>query len=350
MRTVNLPTDLLRTFITVIEVKSHTRAADLLNRSQPAISLQIKRLEDLVGYKLIRQKGRTMHVSEKGEALAMHARQILRLNDLAMGLFERHDADTDLRIGLPLDYGVRLLQREVTDLLHENDALRLTVRCDLSHSLHDALLRDELDIIVALYQDGDPQFLVQHWREQPVWVGAETIRPGDFDDLPLVAHPPGCVYRQRMTDALRSVERSWKVVFSSPDIDAVQQAVRDGMGFTGLTIPTTQRGMRQISPGEGLPPLEPLRIGLFYRQTRLGSWGNLVAERLTAAIENVLQNDADPGSSHNNLQSNHISHKFPMVPDSDYPDGNRSGTVATTAKQGVKKTRKQRSMTDGEID
>ena len=60
MRVVNLPTDLLRTFVTVIEVKSHTRAADLLNRSQPAVSLQIKRLEDLVGYKLIRQKGRTV--------------------------------------------------------------------------------------------------------------------------------------------------------------------------------------------------------------------------------------------------------------------------------------------------
>ncbi|MFK7835983.1 MAG: LysR family transcriptional regulator [Sulfitobacter sp.] len=299
MRSVNLPTDLLRTFVTVIEVKSHTRAADLLNRSQPAVSLQIKRLEDLVGYKLIRHKGRTMHVSEKGEALAMHARQILRLNDLAMGLFERKDAETDLRIGLPLDYGVRLLQREVTQVLLENDTLRGKIRCDLSHKLHDALLRDDLDVIVALYQGGDPQFLVQHWREQPIWVAANTIQPGDFDDLPLVAHPPGCVYRQRMTDALTSVERSWNVVFSSPNIDAVQEAVRDGLGFTSLTSPTTQDGMRQIAPHEGLPALEPLRIGLFYRQTRLGRWGNLVAERLTRTIENVLHSGEATEPSHN---------------------------------------------------
>lgn len=175
MRVVNLPTDLLRTFVTVIEVKSHTRAADLLNRSQPAVSLQIKRLEDLVGYKLIRQKGRTMVVSEKGEALAMHARQILRLNDMAMGLFERSDADTDLRIGLPLDYGVRLLQQEITSLLKEDGGLRVTINCDLSQNLHDALMRDELDMIVALYQGGDPQFLVQNgansrfgWAQTPV--------------------------------------------------------------------------------------------------------------------------------------------------------------------------------------
>lgn len=289
MRNVNLPTDLLRTFVTVIEVKSHTRAADLLNRSQPAVSLQIKRLEDLVGYKLIRQKGRTMQVSEKGEALAMHARQILRLNDLAMGLFESRHSETHLRVGLPLDYGVRMLQREVTRLMQAHEDLQLTVQCDLSRNLHDALLRDELDIIVALYQDGDPQFLVQHWREHPVWVGAEGLDPSDFEDLPLVAHPTGCIYRQRMTSALKSVERGWRVVFSSPNIDAVQEAVRDGLGFSGLTIPTTQEGMRQILPDEGLPALEPLRIGLFYRQTRLGSWGNLVAEQLTDTIQGVLR-------------------------------------------------------------
>ena len=302
MRNVNLPTDLLRTFVTVIEVKSHTRAADLLNRSQPAVSLQIKRLEELVGYKLIRQKGRTMQVSEKGEALAMHARQILRLNDIAIGLFENTQSETDLRIGLPLDYGVRMLQREVTRLNQAYASFDMTVRCDLSQNLHDALLRDELDIIVALYQDGDPQFLVQHWREQPVWVSADGLNPSDFEDLPLVAHPTGCIYRQRMTSALKSVERGWKVVFSSPNIDAVQEAVRDGLGFSGLTIPTTQKGMRQLTSKEGLPALEPLRIGLFYRQTRMGRWGNTMAEHLTDAIETTLQNERLPAIAHNKLK------------------------------------------------
>lgn len=299
MRTVNLPTDLLRTFITVIEVESFTRAADLLNRSQPAVSLQVKRLEDLVGYKLIRQKGRSMQVSEKGEALAMHARQILRLNDLAMGLFERYDNREQLRIGLPLDYGVRLLQQELTVLIRSNDELRLVLHCDLSANLQDSLMRDELDIIVALYQGGDPQFLVRQWREQPFWVGSGDIRPDLFGDLPLVAHPAGCVYRQRMTDALQSVQRGWNVVFSSPAIEAVQQAARDGLGFTCLTSPTTEEGLRRITPEEGLPALEPLRIGLFYRQTRLGSWGNLVADCLTQAIENVLRKDGQDRHAHN---------------------------------------------------
>lgn len=302
MATVNLPTDLLRTFVTVIEVKSHTHAADLLNRSQPAVSLQIKRLERLVGYKLIWQKGRTMQVTEKGEALAMHARQMLRLNDLAMGIFDRKQNQAELRVGLPLDYGVRMLQREVTRLKQDNDGFELAIRCDLSKHLQDALLRDELDIIVALYHDGDPQFLVQQWREQPVWVGADGLDPKDFETLPLVAHPAGCIYRSRMADALKTVERGWKVIFSSPNIDALQDAVRDGLGFSGLTTPTTKQGMRQFTEADGLPLLEPLRIGLFYRQTRLGSWGNMMAEQLTEAIETMLRTHGHSADQHNNMQ------------------------------------------------
>ncbi|QFT94459.1 HTH-type transcriptional regulator CatM [Roseovarius sp. THAF9] len=159
MRTVNLPTDLLRTFVTVIEVESYTRAADLLGRSQPAVSLQIKRLEDLVGYKLITQKGRTMQVSERGDALAMHARQILRINDRAMGLFDQRRETATLRVGL---------------------------------------------------------------------------------------------------------------------------------GFSAPTASTIQTGMRPITAQNGLPDLDPLQIGVFYRQTRLGSWGDLVAGCLTDTIESSL--------------------------------------------------------------
>ena len=289
MRSINIPTDLLRTFVTVIEVKNFTRAADLLGRSQPAVSLQIKRLEDLVGYKLIQRIGRTMQVSERGEALAMHARQILRLNDLAMGLFDPSDDDENLRIGLPLDYGVRLLQRNLTALMQEQQALRVLIRCDLSQHLLDALLRDEIGMAVALYKGGDPQFLVRQWQEQPFWVGAVNKRPENYGDLPLVAHPQGCVYRQRMTESLKLARRGWEVVFSSPAIEAVQQAVHDGLGFSSLTNSTMQNGIRRITLNEGLPELEPLRIGLFYRQTRLRGSGNLVAERLTSVIEDCLK-------------------------------------------------------------
>ena len=99
----NLSTELLRAFITVIEVASFTRAAEILGRTQPAISLQIKRLEETVGYDLIERKGKEISLTERGEALAIHARQILRLNDLAVVQFEKPSKSSKLRVGLPVD-------------------------------------------------------------------------------------------------------------------------------------------------------------------------------------------------------------------------------------------------------
>jgi len=94
MPQINLPTELLRTFVTVIEVESYTHAAELLGRTQPAISLQMKRLEELVGAPLIVRKGRGVALTERGEAMIGHARQILRLNDIAVSLFGGDAADS----------------------------------------------------------------------------------------------------------------------------------------------------------------------------------------------------------------------------------------------------------------
>ena len=123
MGAVNLSTELLRAFITVIEVASFTRAAEILGRTQPAVSLQVKRLEEAVGYSLIARKGKEISLTERGEALAIYARQILRLNDLAMAQFEQSDPASKLRVGLPVDYAVNTLQACLTDVYCESDCL-----------------------------------------------------------------------------------------------------------------------------------------------------------------------------------------------------------------------------------
>lgn len=88
MKIINLPTNLLRTFVTVVEVEGFTKAANILGRTQPAISLQVQRLEQLVGHKLILRVGKDVSLTEQGESLAVYARQILQLNDIAIAHFE----------------------------------------------------------------------------------------------------------------------------------------------------------------------------------------------------------------------------------------------------------------------
>lgn len=285
MGVVNLPTELLRAFVTVIEVASFTRAAEILGRTQPAVSLQVKRLEQTVGYDLIERKGKDISLTERGEALAIHARQILRLNDLAVVQFKKQNKADKLRVGLPVDYAVNKLQSCLTDVVRQYSEVQIEIRCDLSNNLLSALRGNEIDVAVALFDGDDQQFLFRNWKEQPTWVGAADFEIPAQSDIPLVVHPFGCVYRDRMSTALKLAGQNWRIAYSSPGIGGVQQAVRDGLGLSCLTIPTVQSGMRRFSEDDGLPALPPLHIGLFARQAQLGAGGYAVIDALVETLE-----------------------------------------------------------------
>ena len=132
---VNLPTDLLRAFVSVIDLGGYTRAADALGRTQPAISLQMKRLEELLGAKLITIEGRELKLTEEGEALAVYARQLLRLNDEAVAQFKGRSAQGQLRIGLPTDFSVAFLQEAISDFARSSAAREMAIHCDLSRQV-----------------------------------------------------------------------------------------------------------------------------------------------------------------------------------------------------------------------
>ena len=285
MAIVNLSTELLRTFVTVIEVASFTRAAEILGRTQPAVSLQVQRLEQTVGYSLIERQGKAISLTERGEELAVHARQILRLNDLAMSRFDKQEQSTKLRVGLPVDYAVNTLQSYLTDVVRQYRDIQIEIRCDLSKHVLSALRRNEIDVAVALFDGDDQQFLFRNWKEQPTWVGANDFDIKAQPEIPLVVHPFGCVYRDRMATALKLAGQSWRIAYSSPGIGGVQRAVRDGLGLSCLTAPTVQSGMRKFSEKDGLPALPPLHIGLFARQTQLGASGYAAIDAMVLALD-----------------------------------------------------------------
>jgi DNA-binding transcriptional LysR family regulator len=285
MAATNLPTDLLRTFITAIDLGGYTRAAEVLGRSQPAVSLQMQRLETLLGNKLIIQSGREMKLTEDGKALAVIARQILRLNDMAVGQFERARVQAALRIGLPIDFAVGELQRGLTAYARQTNRVQIELHCDLSRVLLERLHRDEIDLTVALFPGGDQQYLVQQWQEQPIWVASNGFELPRSEPVPLVTHPEGCEYRNRMTAALTGKRRDWRIAFSSPGIGGVQRAVLDGLGVSALTQPTLLPGMRILSPADGFPQLAPLHIGLFYKHSRLANAGHSAASRLIELVD-----------------------------------------------------------------
>ncbi|MDO5632382.1 MAG: LysR substrate-binding domain-containing protein [Paracoccus sp. (in: a-proteobacteria)] len=286
-RITNLPTDLLRTFIAVVELGGHSRAGAALGRSQPAISLQIRRLEELVRASLLTQEGRAILPTPAGEALLSYAREMVRINDEAVRYFHRSHKTGVLRIGLPTDYAVAFLQGTLTRYIRDHAEVELEVHCDLSRELHQHLRSDDLDIIVAVMPTVRMPYLSRMWSEQPIWAAAEDFRSVTHKPVPLGVHPEGCDYRARMIQALDAIERRWRIVYTGPGISGLQNAVQNGLCVTALTRATLLPGMRMLAETDGFPALEPLRVGLFYKHPRLSAAGLQLVSDLVADLDRV---------------------------------------------------------------
>lgn len=283
----NLPTDLLRTFISVVELGGHSKAGVVLGRSQPAISLQIRRLEELVRAQLLTHEGRVVQPTPAGEALLSYAREMVRINDEAVGYFHRSAMAGVLRIGLPTDYAVAFLQNTLTAFIRQHPEVELEIHCDISRELHRHLRAEELDIVVATMPTPRMPYLSRSWLEQPIWVAANDFVAAPDRPVPLGAHLEGCDYRARMIGALDALERRWRMVYTGPGISGLQNAVLNGLCVTALTQATLLPGMRELTAQEGFPRLEPLRIGLFYKHPRLSPAGLQLVSDLVAGLESV---------------------------------------------------------------
>lgn len=274
----NVPTDLLRSFITVIDLGSFTRAAEALGRTQPAVSLQIRRLEELLRSQLINTEGRQIRLTDAGMALGPYARQILRLNDDIVAYYANESLSGWIRVGVPTDFSNAFLLGAITRFAASHPDVKIEMESHLSRDLRHQLATDRLDLVVAITPSQDEAFLVRSAEITPLWAVAESFGWDGQTALPLIRHPDPCEYAERMRNGLRTARKNWKTVLVSGDVSGIQAAVVAGIGASALTHATMLPGMRVGTDAEGFPPLNPLRIGLFYKHARLSKAGHGLAQ------------------------------------------------------------------------
>lgn len=280
----NVPTDLLRSFVTVVDLGGFTRAARALGRTQPAISLQIKRLEELLGAKLIKTAGRQFALTDAGVALGPYARQMLRLNDDIVAYFSDAAPSGTIRVGVPTDFSHNFLLEAIAGFAADYPDVKIEIESMQSQHLRDGLADEALDIVAAIVPDGDVPFLVESTLVRPFWAVREEFRLDPKAPVPMLRHPDPCEYATRMCDALRIAGRQWRTTMVSRDVAGLQTAVLAGVGVTALTPVTLLPGMRVAGADEGFPPLAPLRIGLFYKHASLSEAGHGLARHLLEQI------------------------------------------------------------------
>ncbi|MDU8913445.1 LysR family transcriptional regulator [Aestuariicoccus sp. MJ-SS9] len=281
----NIPTDLLRSFVTVVDLGGFTRAAEALGRTQPAISLQIRRLEELLQTKLIRTAGRQFALTDAGVALGPYARQMLRLNDDILAYFVEAALSGWIRVGVPTDFSHAFLLEAIAEFAARHPDVKIEIESQISKDLRENLANDRLDICIAIAPEDDAPYLVEATLVEPFWVVKDSFRLDPKAPLPIVRHPDPCEYAVRMRSALRLVGRSWKTVLVSRDVAGLQTAVQAGLGATALTPATLLPGMRIGRAEEGFPPLAPLRIGLFYKHAALSKAGHGLAHHVLEHIQ-----------------------------------------------------------------
>lgn len=286
----NLPIDLLRAFITVIDLGGYTAAATALGRTQSAISQQLRRLEALVGQPLLQFSAGRITLTDAARQLDPMARQMLRINDDIVAGFQAERLTGWLKVGVPTDFSNDAMLRSVSAFAVQHPDIRIEVTSRQSRDLLSALAADALDLALAIAPQDAMPWMMQSFSLRPSWAIIADKIPDLSRPVPLIRHPDPCEYADRMRAALRAAGLRWQTVLVSDDLEGLIAATRAGLGLTALTPATLASGLRAVGPDEGLPALAPLRIGLFYKHARLKSAGQGLARHL---LSGFIAADAD---------------------------------------------------------
>ncbi len=262
----DLEIDLLRSFVAVAAHRNFTHAAQAIGRTQSAVSLQIKRLEEIVDKRLFDRTRQSVSITHVGEALLVYANRILAANDAALSHLQRPEAEGLVRIGAPDDYATFLLPPILSALVKEHPRLQFEVTCDNASDLLPMLDQGQLDVIVATHRADAVAGQIARY-EQLHWVASPDYMDDPDVPLALVLFPTGCVCREVALDALKRIDRSWRVAYSTRSIGLMEQALLDGSAVSVMEASVIPSGLKIIDGKSGLPPLSEVVISIHQSNT-----------------------------------------------------------------------------------
>jgi DNA-binding transcriptional LysR family regulator len=249
---MHIPIDLLKTFVVVAETRNFTLAGKQIYRSQSAVSMQIKRLTEIVGKPLIEMEGKKIHLSPIGELVLEHAQKILNVHAAAMTAISQSELKGRVRLGAPEDYCSLFVPQILAGFARDCPDIRVDVICWPSTQLYDDLLQGNLDLAICTALDVDGERIFQ---EPVVWVTNNKTGILEKESLPLAVYNHDCIYRKWATEALEKINRPFHVAYMSPSISGILATVRSGLAVAPVGLSVVADDIRIIGPDDGLPVL-----------------------------------------------------------------------------------------------
>lgn len=289
----NIPMDLLRTFTTINDLGGFTQAGDMLGRSQPAISLQIKRLEELLDVQLFNRVG-GLQLTEEGRVLYSSARKILEMNDAVVSRLSTPAVSGSVRLGTPNDFEVSFLPVLLSKFSRAYPDVTLDVTSDVSINLRDGYKKGSYDLVMTMDEYPEHSFAEEDYIVETLsWIADPGFNLNNTHPVPLVLYPQGCIYRKHITDALNKANIPWRVLYCSSSLLGIQSAIKAGLGISALVLNTIPETFQAEQTYGDLPELGKVTIGFNYDKNNLSPAAALLLDYLRRGLK---QSQSHPAS------------------------------------------------------
>ena len=274
---------LLQAFAAVIDSGSFTLAARTLCRTQSAVSMQIRKLEETAGRALLQPDRRNIRLTEEGELLLDYARRMLRLNEDALVALDQPFAEGHVRLGLPDDYAEYFLPEVLARFSYAYPRVQLEVIGALSGDLLDRVEAGTLDVALITRQPNRPAGKILR-RERLVWAGSRQRQVHAESPLPLALFPEGCVFRAHALAALDSQSIPWRIAYTSQSFAGGKLAVSGGLALTAMAQSMVPAEWRTFGTEDGLPALPEFEIALHKAPGKLSRAVKLLEDQLIECV------------------------------------------------------------------
>jgi DNA-binding transcriptional LysR family regulator len=283
MRRINFDTQLLRSLIAIADTGSFVAASDHLNMTQPAMSQQMRKLENLVRQPLFRKEGRKLMLTSTGEILLAYARRIIELNDqIPEGLGFGHAAEV-VHIGMPEHFSESLLPVLIGKAHANFPNVQLVIKIGRSRILAENLEEGRIQLALLVAEPGSPDEIAS--LAVPLcWLRSNSFELNNrTNGVPLVLFQSPCDFRNVATKALDAAGIPWKCTHEGEDLQTLRAAVKAKMGITALPILKDYADLDIFNADGFLPELPPLPV----RLQRHPRWKSKNAAGITELVEHV---------------------------------------------------------------
>jgi len=280
----NLDLDLLRTLVTIEKTNTFSGAADVLYKTQSAVTQQMQRLESQMGCPLFQKKGRRRMLTQQGRQLADYGRRLLAINDEALRTVGQKQMEGQIRFGAPLDVADTILPPVLTHIARHAPKVQLEIRVDRSPFLMDALASGDIDLTISTRRDAGLKGFAL--RTSPTaWICAADYVYNRRATLPLILADERSIFRKIALEALAPTHLSWHINYLAPTLVGIKAAVRAGLGVTARSVEFLGADMRVLGESDGLPPLPPMTYMLWTRNDTISPLTLQIYEMLKGHFE-----------------------------------------------------------------